>query len=237
MNQKTTYSLILFIILTLSIIVSCKSEKSKTSPVDPKDKTTNILDDNNEVKPTAEDIIASNEEKLTESQELSDSIKNNSDINDAEKSKVKDKVTSSPQGNVDPPVKIKPRKKKLKNKKQPQIEFEELVWDFGEITEGDIIEKKFKFTNTGNAPLEIIATSATCGCTRPSFPFLEIAPGESNVIGVNYNSVGKNGVQNPEVTIESNTNPKTTIIKLHGTVKPKNENIPSLVKDSIKLNH
>jgi hypothetical protein len=109
------------------------------------------------------------------------------------------------------------------NKNKPKIEFEELVWNFGEITEGDIIEKKFKFTNTGNAPLEIKATSATCGCTRPSFPFLDIAPGESNEIGVTYNSVGKEGEQHPEVTVETNTDSKITTIKLYGTVIPKSE--------------
>ncbi len=130
---------------------------------------------------------------------------------------------------------------RVASKKKPKIQFEELVWNFGEITEGDIIEKKFKFTNVGNAPLEIIATSATCGCTRPSFPFLDIAPGESNVIGVTYNSVGKDGEQDPEVTVESNTHPKITTIKLHGTVKPKpkkeaKSDSSTMVKDSIVSN-
>ena len=108
-------------------------------------------------------------------------------------------------------------------RKRPKIEFEELTWDFGKITEGDIVEKKFKFTNTGNAPLEIKAANATCGCTRPSFPFLDIAPGESNFIGVKYNSVGKDGAQNPEVTIEANTIPKITTIKITGFVMPKTD--------------
>ena len=139
-----------------------------------------------------------------------------------------------------PPKKKTPKKKSTKAKK-PKIQFEELVWDFGEITEGDIIKKNFMFTNTGNAPLEIIATSATCGCTRPSFPFLDIAPGESNKIGVTYNSVGKEGMQNPEVTVESNTEPKITIIKLRGTVKPKPKkeetkiDSSKLVKDSTEV--
>ncbi|MEM9549023.1 MAG: DUF1573 domain-containing protein [Bacteroidota bacterium] len=110
------------------------------------------------------------------------------------------------------------------NRKKPKIRFEELTWNFGEITEGDIVEKKFKFTNIGNAPLQILSTSATCGCTMPSFPFLDIAPGESNVIGVTYNSVGKDGKQTPEVTVVSNTNPKVTTIKLQGFVRPKSAN-------------
>ncbi|MDF1695594.1 MAG: DUF1573 domain-containing protein [Saprospiraceae bacterium] len=107
--------------------------------------------------------------------------------------------------------------------KKPKIEFEEVVWDFGEIEEGDIIEKKFIFKNTGSAPLEILSTSATCGCTRPSFPLFDTSPGETGTIGVQYNSVGKEGKQSPEVRIESNTSPKTTILKLQGVVIPKNK--------------
>lgn len=126
------------------------------------------------------------------------------------------------------------KKQKPQKKKRPIIKFEELVWDFGEIVEGDIVEKKFKFTNIGNAPLQIKSTSATCGCTLPSFPFLDILPGESNVIGVTYNSVGKIGNQNPEITVESNTETKTTILKLQGKVKPKLENPEIEPKDTLK---
>jgi len=188
-------------------------------------------------------------------QEDSQQIASESQIeNDSEKARTINPVTvaglpslenkeSLPKNKVEKPAKTKPKKKKKKSRKvtihkKPKIEFEELVWDFGEITEGDIIEKKFKFINAGNAPLEIIATSATCGCTRPSFPFLDIAPGESNVIGVTYNSVGKDGEQSPEITIEANTTPKITTLKLKGTVKPKpqTELVPDSsvsVKDSI----
>ena len=112
---------------------------------------------------------------------------------------------------------------KSKPKPMPKMAFEEMVWDFGEITEGDIIEHKFKFTNTGNGILQIAETSATCGCTRPSFPFIDIAPNETNVIGVRYNSVGKDGPQTPEITVVANTYPKVTILKLKGTVIPKKE--------------
>jgi len=50
---------------------------------------------------------------------------------------------------------------------------------------------------------------------------LDIAPGESNEIGIVYNSVNKDGDQKPEIIIESNTYPKHTVLKLFGTVKPK----------------
>lgn len=138
-----------------------------------------------------------------------------------------------------PPVvkknKAKPKRKPVKKTPKPiaKIEFDEMRWDFGEITEGDIIKKKFKFTNTGNAPLQIIGADASCGCARPTVPFLDIAPGESSEIGITYNSVNKDGDQEPEIIIESNTYPKHNVLKLFGTVKPKPETKEKL--DSLKI--
>lgn len=63
MNQKITYSLLLFIILAMSFIVSCKSEKSNTPPIDPKDKSTKILIDKKGGEPAPVDIIDSNDVK------------------------------------------------------------------------------------------------------------------------------------------------------------------------------
>ncbi len=148
-------------------------------------------------------------------------------------------------------TKKKTKKKKKTPKRLAKIEFETTTWDFGEITEGDIVKKDFQFTNTGEAPLQIIGADASCGCARPTVPFLDIAPGETNKIGVIYNSVNKDGDQEPEIIIESNTYPKHTILKLFGTVKSKPEeeekkvDIPTkksaadsneVVQDSIKRN-
>ncbi len=135
-------------------------------------------------------------------------------------------------------------KPKPKKRKAAEIEFDDYLFDFGEITEGDKVDFKFTFKNTGNAPLSITEADATCGCATPSIPFMDILPGEEGYIGVNYNSVGKEGEENPQVTIYSNAK-KTPIIvlKLKGTVKPKKEmkeekavmdSIISEVKDTSK---
>ena len=127
---------------------------------------------------------------------------------------------------VKPVVQQKP--KKVVKARAPEIEFEELLFDFGEIMQGDKIDHKFKFTNTGNAPLSISKADASCGCATPSIPFMDIMPGEQGFIGVSYNSVGKEGEEVPQVTIFTNakTNPNQTL-KLKGFVK-----VPE--KDSIK---
>ncbi len=137
-------------------------------------------------------------------------------------------------------ITIPPKKKDVIKKRYANISFEQMSYDFGEITEGDVINHKFVFTNTSNVPLEIKSAKATCGCTHPNFPFITIAPGESNQIGVTYHSVNKDGEQTPEITIEANTQPTMTILKLHGTVTPKpvkeNKEVAEVTEEESKEN-
>lgn len=214
MTNKTTNTTILLLILCMAVIIGCRNKARAIRSAK------NLIPrDHHQTTPESARLdsaemmrilreIQNKEVQLPDTASTKASA--NEMIQQAEKNK-KPNTTAS--------------KQKNDNKKQrsgPKIEFEELYWDFGEIKEGDVVKKGFTFTNTGDAPLVIKATRATCGCAMPSIPFLEIAPGESDVIGVTYNSVGKDGLQNPEVTVESNTHPKTTILKLHGMVVPKN---------------
>lgn len=105
----------------------------------------------------------------------------------------------------------------------PAFEFEESSYDFGSITEGDVVEHVFKFTNTGEAPLVIQSASASCGCTVPSYPREPVAPGESGEIQVKFNSANKPGVQNKTVSITANTNPTITRLTIKSNVMPKGE--------------
>ncbi len=116
-----------------------------------------------------------------------------------------------------PPVKKAPPKPK----KYSQIVFEEEIFELDTITEGDVIEDKFYFENTGNGPLSISSAIGSCGCTVPTFPFIDIAPEEKGYIGVTYNSVGKSGAQIPEVTIKSNSPKSPHILKFKIYVKDK----------------
>lgn len=139
------------------------------------------------------------------------------------------KVVSTPRKKEEPkPSKASAKKKiapKKTTKKQtyPAIEFEEMQIVFDTITEGDIFDHKFVFTNTGNAPLEIKSAKATCGCTQPSYPFIPIEPNEQGHISVRYNSVGKDGHQKPEVSVITNINSKEIILVMEGFVVQKEE--------------
>lgn len=111
------------------------------------------------------------------------------------------------------------KSKKAKTKKyKPIITFENPVLDFGEIKAGDIVTHEFIFTNTGKTPLQIKDAVPSCGCTYPSLPFLAIEPGEQGKIGIEYNSVGKNGAQNATVTINSNATEPEFELVLKGNV-------------------
>ncbi|MDR9398509.1 DUF1573 domain-containing protein [Salibacter sp.] len=110
----------------------------------------------------------------------------------------------------------------------PEIEFEKNVHDFGKMKQYGDASTEFKFTNTGSEPLIISNARGSCGCTVPSWPREPIAPGESAVINVKYDSK-RIGPINKSVTITSNAvNQPTKVIRIKGHIDPapKEETMP-----------
>ncbi|MBS1495493.1 MAG: DUF1573 domain-containing protein [Bacteroidetes bacterium] len=95
------------------------------------------------------------------------------------------------------------------------------AYDFGNINEGDQVEYNYKFKNTGNKPLVIIHTSASCGCTVPEKPEQPILPGEVGFIKVKFNSEHRAGNAHKTINVESNANPAFPTLTLTGVVKAK----------------
>jgi hypothetical protein len=100
-----------------------------------------------------------------------------------------------------------------------KIEFEEEVFDFGDITEGDIVEHVFKFRNSGKNPLIINHAKGSCGCTVPEWPREPIIAGGEGEIKVKFNSKGKQGEQDKTITVAANTIPNKTTIRIVGGVE------------------
>ncbi len=100
----------------------------------------------------------------------------------------------------------------------PQIVFDNIVFDFGEIAQGEKVKYAFKFTNEGEGTLIISDVSAKCGCTVTSWPKIPIKPGESNEIEVVFSSEGKTGRQAKIITVITNSMPNTTVLKISGNV-------------------
>lgn len=103
----------------------------------------------------------------------------------------------------------------------PTITFEESVYEFGDIHQGDVVEHVFAFENTGTEPLIITNVQTTCGCTAPSWPRDPIAPGQANEITVRFNSASKIGHQNKVITVISNATTSSSQIKIVTNVLPK----------------
>ncbi len=102
--------------------------------------------------------------------------------------------------------------------KLPQMTFDKEFHDFGKITAGEKVTYSFKFTNTGKADLIISTAAGSCGCTVPEFPKEPIKPGKSGFIKVQFNSEGRSGVQEKQVTIVANTIPNTNELKIRSEV-------------------
>ena len=101
----------------------------------------------------------------------------------------------------------------------PAFKFEKEVYDFGKITDGEVVTYDFKFKNIGKSPLIISSATATCGCTVPEYPKEPVAPGADGVIRVVFNSAGKPGMQNKIVSITANTIPSLTELNILGMVE------------------
>jgi hypothetical protein len=91
--------------------------------------------------------------------------------------------------------------------------------DYGTIAYGSDRVRKVKFTNTGNAPLVIASAHGSCGCTVPTFPKEEIAPGASSTIDINYDT-NRPGPINKTVTIKL-ADGTEHYVRVLGTVKDK----------------
>lgn len=96
----------------------------------------------------------------------------------------------------------------------PEIKFEEEEFDFGPITQGEKVSHSFTFKNTGKKNLIISGASGSCGCTVPEWPKEPIKPGSEGKINVVFSSEGKKGMQEKTVTIVTNCEPATKIIRI-----------------------
>ena len=100
----------------------------------------------------------------------------------------------------------------------PEIKFEKVVHDYGDVPFNGNGECEFRFTNTGTEPLLVLKPKSSCGCTIPSWPQEPILPGESDIIKVTYRT-NRPGIINKTVTVTSNAvNNPTVVLRIKGRV-------------------
>ena len=129
--------------------------------------------------------------------------------------------TTAPAPRQEEPVKAKTITVKTKtevNEPGPEITFESLIYDYGEIGAGTRNNCEFNFKNTGKTLLKISKVDAPCGCTVPQLARREYAPGESGILTVIYRPGNKSGTATKRLYVNSNDKAKP---RLGLTIKAK----------------
>ena len=100
------------------------------------------------------------------------------------------------------------------------LEFDKILYDFGDVESEVENTASFIVTNTGNKPLIISDVSTTCGCTTAKEPEGPIAPGKSDEIQVTFKSKPsqKNEIKKT-VTITANTAERVHKVDIRAFVK------------------
>lgn len=94
-------------------------------------------------------------------------------------------------------------------------------YNFGNIAErGGRVTHKFHIVNTGDKPLVFISATASCGCTRPEVPKKPVAPGDTGIVTVSYEPIGRPGEFNKTITVKTNAKPSKVKLRIVGNVIP-----------------
>lgn len=120
-----------------------------------------------------------------------------------------------------------------KTQSGPEIEFEKVVHDYGDVPYNGDGQCEFRFTNTGTEPLLVLKPKSSCGCTVSTWPQDPILPGKSEVIKVTYRT-NRVGNFDKKVTVTSNAvqNP-TVVLRIKGRVLDQStETLPEKKDDS-----
>ncbi|MCB0805479.1 MAG: DUF1573 domain-containing protein [Bacteroidales bacterium] len=108
------------------------------------------------------------------------------------------------------------------NPNAPQIVFDKLVHDYGDINQHGDGKCEFKFTNEGKEPLILSNVRSSCGCTVPEWPRQPILPGNSEIIKVKYDTK-RVGVINKTIHVYSNATDSPVTLRIQGKVLASNQ--------------
>ncbi|MEJ2365798.1 MAG: DUF1573 domain-containing protein [Deltaproteobacteria bacterium] len=86
----------------------------------------------------------------------------------------------------------------------PAIRFQEDVFVFQPILEGESVDITFKFSNGGEEPLVIHDAVTSCGCTTADYPSYPLMPGQSGMLKTTFHSKGHAGANDISLLVKSN---------------------------------
>jgi hypothetical protein len=96
-------------------------------------------------------------------------------------------------------------------KGKPEITFENVVHDFGNIEPGSKNVCEFKFKNTGDSLLKITEVSKSCGCTPYTLEKMEYEPNESGTLKVEYHASSRPASVEKTLFVSSNDKAKPRV--------------------------
>lgn len=92
-------------------------------------------------------------------------------------------------------------------------------YDFGAFHEEmGPVSCEFRWVNNTAEPVAIVAARASCGCTVPSYSHNAIAPGDTAVVTVTYNPIGRPGQFSKFVAVDLSIPDSRTKLTVTGTV-------------------
>lgn len=105
----------------------------------------------------------------------------------------------------------------------PKLAASPELYDFGVAMDGVVVEYTVALTNSGTSPLTISYVSYNCACTSYSLPKRSIAPGETVMMTVRFNTRGYSHYPQPvsqTLTISSNDPNRPQLpVTVRGTVR------------------
>jgi len=100
----------------------------------------------------------------------------------------------------------------------PEIQFENLTYNFGKVIQGEMLSYTFHFKNVGKSSLLISGIEASCGCTTSVPPRAPIQPGEKGEIKITFDSKFKIGEVISYLVVTANTYPAQTVLTVNAMV-------------------
>jgi len=100
----------------------------------------------------------------------------------------------------------------------PEIQFDNLSYNFGKVIQGEQLSYTFHFKNVGKSNLIISTVETSCGCTTSVPPKAPIRPGEKGEISLTFDSKYKNGEVISYLVVTANTYPAQTVLTTSASV-------------------
>jgi hypothetical protein len=89
--------------------------------------------------------------------------------------------------------------------KYADLQYIEDFFDFGSITQGEVVTHTFRFRNAGTDDLIIKDLIPDCGCTKPTVDKKVLKPGEEGSVEVIFDSNGWQGSQYKSLALRTNS--------------------------------